>query len=392
MPGPAVLLVGGPDVDARIPLMRFLRNDFEIAAVGSNPALADHFSAAGFTYYTYGLGRSTNPLRDALAIWQLTGIFRRLKPRIVHAFDTKPGVYACIAARLAGVPVVVGTVTGLGSLYVTDSWSVRMLRRVYEQLQKLASAFSDLTIFQNRDDASQFVDGGVVPAGKALLIPGSGVMTDVYSQSAITKEDRLRLRAQLGLPPDEPVVTMISRVIRSKGVLDFVAAARDASERGLRARFVLVGADDPESVDRLTNAERDLLRKTVIWTGPRRDIAAILGISSAFVLPTAYREGIPRVLLEAASMGLPIVTTDSPGCNDVVEDGVNGFLIRAGDPAALGKAILQLLEQPELREHFGQISRRRAVEQFDLSVIASQTRLAYARLLAGRARPVGVVA
>ena len=138
------------------------------------------------------------------------------------------------------------------------------------------------------------------------------------------------------------------------------------------------------SVDQLNSAELHQLKQTVTWTGPRRDIPVVLAISDIFVLPSAYREGIPRVLLEAASMGLPIVTTDSPGCNEVAEHSVNGFLVPVRNPAALSRAILILIEQLELRLRFGHVSRRRAVEHFDLSIIAAQTRAVYQQLLASK--------
>ncbi len=382
---PRVLLVGGPDVDARLPLMRHLRADFDVAAVGSDPALKARFDAEHFDYYSYALARGTNPARDIAAIWQLATLFRRLTPRVVHAFDTKPGVYAALAARGAGVPVIIGTVTGLGYLYAADGPAVRALRLIYQQFQRAACAASSLTIFQNTGDYHQLIAAGIVAEHKAQVIPGSGVVTGEFSQAAIPDGTKADLHAELGLEPGVPVVTMISRVIRSKGVLDFAAVAREAARRGQRARFLLVGPDDTESADRLNAAERADLLDTVTWIGPRRDIPAILAVSDVFVLPTAYREGIPRVLLESAAMGLPLVTTDSPGCNDVVEDGVNGFLVTPGDKAKLAEAIVKLIEQPDLRARFGAVSRRRAVERFDLAVIAQQTRDAYLRLLtAGR--------
>lgn len=175
---------------------------------------------------------------------------------------------------------------------------------------------------------------------------------------------------------------MVSRLIRSKGVLEFMAAAQEVGARFPHVRFLLVGPSDDESVDRLNSTELTQLKQTLTCPGPRRDIPAVMAVSDIFVLPSAYREGIPRVLLEAASMGLPIVTTDSPGCNEVVEHDVNGLLVPVGNPAALSQSILHLFEQPELRQRFGQASRHRAVERFDILIIADQTRSVYQELLA----------
>jgi glycosyltransferase involved in cell wall biosynthesis len=173
-------------------------------------------------------------------------------------------------------------------------------------------------------------------------------------------------------------------VIRSKGVLEFAAAAREIRRRDLRVRFLLVGPQDEGSIDRLSAAEMAGVKDAVTIVGPRQDIPVVLALSDIFALPSAYREGIPRVLLEAASMGLPIVTTHSPGCNAVVAHGVNGFLVPTRDAASLTRALLALIDNPELRGRFGSASRRRAIERFDLSLIANQTQSVYREVLARR--------
>jgi len=379
---PKALLVGGPDVDARLELMHCLEDAFNFSAFGSDPTLHDRFLAEGFGYSTYNLSRRANPILDLFTLGQLVVIIRRLKPQIVHTFDTKPGVWARLAARIAGVPIVIGTLPGLGSLYTSDSLKTRFVRLVYERLQTLACRLSDLTIFQNHNDARQFNSAGIVPEQKTTVIPGSGVSTNLFDPARISDIKKTQLKAELGIRSSEIVVTMVSRVIRSKGVLEFMVAAREVGACNPDVHFLLVGPNDDDSIDQLSSAELHRLKQTVTWTGPRRDMPVVLAISDIFVLPSAYREGIPRVLLEAASMGLPIVTTDSPGCNEVAEHSVNGFLVPVRNPAALSQAILILIEQSEMRQRFGQISRRRAVEHFDLSIIADQTRAVYQQLLA----------
>jgi len=309
-------------------------------------------------------------------------IFRQQKPDIVHAFDTKPCVLARLAARLAGVPIIIGTLPGLGSLYVDEGVTTRTVRALYEKLQTLACHLSDLTIFQNHEDLRFFVARGIVPAHKAIAIPGSGVRTDLFYPARISRSDRERVRAELGVKTNALLITMVSRLIRSKGVMEFAAAAQLVRQHYSQVKFLLVGPTDEESMNRFTPPELLQLTRALTWAGARSDIPAILAASDIFVLPTFYREGIPRVLLEAASMGLPIVTTDSPGCKEVVEPGVNGFLVPPRDPGALAEAILRLVEEPDLRQRFGQESRRRAVTYFDLSVIAEQIRSIYRELLA----------
>ena len=379
---PRVLFVGGPDVDARLDLMHRLSDSFVVSALGSAPELGARFSREGFDYSAYRLARKANPLLVSITVGQVLLILRRLRPRIVHTFDSKPGVWVRLGARMAGVPIVVGTLPGLGSLYASDRLMTRLIRFVYEKLQTLACRVSDITIFQNHDDARQFVAAGIVSQKKTAVILGSGVATDLYAPSQVSKSERDRLRRELGIQPNAIVVSMVGRVIRSKGVLEFMAAAQKVSDSDPNARFLLVGADDNESLDRLRAEELAQLRQTLIWPGPRQDIPAVLAISDIFVLPSAYREGIPRVLLEAASMALPIITTDSPGCREVVTHGVNGLLVPPRDSESLSQAIVNLIRSPDLRSRFGKNSRLRAVECFDLSVISDQVRSIYQELLA----------
>lgn len=381
---PHVMIVGGPDVDARLELMGRLRGPFTLGALGTSPAIGGRFAMAGFAYGTYSTGAGLSPAGDLRGLAELVALLRRAQPAIVHAFATRPCVWGRIAARLAGVPVVVGTLPGLGSLYAGDGPRVRAARAAYRPLQRLACRLADRTIFQNGDDLRQLVAEGVVAPERALVIPGSGVPTALYAQGRVGEEERARARAELGLRSGEVVVTMIARVIRSKGVMEFARAARELAAQGSPARFVLVGPAVESSVDRLSAAELAELRLSVTWPGPRRDVAAVLAVSDLFVLPSAYREGVPRALLEAAAMGLPLVSTDTPGCRDVVADGENGLLVPPGDAAALAAAVGRLAAAPELRRLMGPASRRRAVERFDLDVVAARTAELYQTLLAQR--------
>lgn len=381
---PHVVLVGSDDIDRRLELMSLLRRDFCLSGVGSVHSLHSRFAGRRFGYQWYPLARGVSPGMDILSISHLAGFFRQARPAIVHAFDTKPCVLARIAARLAGVPIIVGTLPGLGSLYAGNTPALRAMRALYQPLQRLACRMSDMTIFQNPDDAKQFVDSGLVRRECTHIIAGSGVRTDIFSRDAVEEGAVGALRGELGLGPDEMLITMVSRLLRTKGVLEFAVAAETVQARYPRTRFLLVGPLDHGSIDCLTPAEVALLQERVIWTGPRHDIPAVLAASDVFVLPSSYREGIPRALLEAASMGLPIVTTRSPGCDQVVADGENGLLIPVRDSTALQKAILRLVEDPGLRRRFAEESRRRAVERFDLRVIARHTRDLYKKLLAQR--------
>jgi glycosyltransferase involved in cell wall biosynthesis len=360
--------------------MRVLSRDFDLYAAGTDARLAASFAEAGFRFRYYRMSRLANPVVDAWAVWRLVRMFRADRPAIVHTFDTKPGVWGRLAAKLAGVPVVIGTLPGLGSLYSEPNWKGRLIRPLYEQLQRLVSRWVDLTIFQNADDAREMERRGVVPPGRTAIISGSGVRTDVFTPPR-SRDGEVPLRAELGVPEGRMVVAMVSRILRSKGVLEFAAAARRVQQVEPGIAFLLVGQADVESLDALSADELRQLRECVIWAGWRGDVKDILALSDVFVLPSFYREGIPRVLIEAAATGLPLIAVDGPGSREVVEDGVNGVLVPPRDSAAIAEAVLRLARAPELRARLGERSRERAVSRFDLAVVAEETRSLYEALL-----------
>jgi len=378
---PTICVVGGPDVDARKSLIEHLQEHFDVCALGTEPGLAESFASNGLRYRSYTMSRGVTPLSDLRTVVQLVRIFRIERPRVVHTFDTKPAVWGRFAAKIARVPVVIGTLPGLGSLYATPGRKARFARLAYQPLQTLACRWADLTTFQNQDDAREFERRRVVPHSRATVIPGSGVRTDVFAP--VGREAALRKRGELGLG-DAMAVVMVSRVLRAKGVLEFAAAARAVRAVEPEIRFLLVGPDDRDSLDALTAAELDELREGVTWLGPRNDVREILGLADIFVFPSYYREGVPRVLLEAASMGLPLVAADVPGSRDVVENGANGFLVPPRDPDAVAEAVLRLAETRELRVRFGERSRERAVTQFAFTVVAERTESVYRELLAAK--------
>ena len=386
-PTARVLIVGGDDVDKRIDLMNALRDQFRLAAVGSDLRRAEKFVEAGFPFFYYPMDRGSNPLSDIRSFFFLSKVFRRLQPDLVHAFATKPSVWGRLAARAAGVPVVVGTIPGLGSLYSSDDLKTRMVRGLYEPLQRRACHKSQLTIFQNEGDLRQFVDSGVAPVQRSAIIPGSGVRTDLFDRTKINPQAIQRFRREVGAKEGDVVVSMMSRVIRSKGVMEFARAARDVLSRHQNVRFALIGPDDRNSLDRLSPRELEEVKESVSWLGERSNVREIFAGSDVFVLPSLYREGVPRALLEAASMGLPLITTRSPGCDTVVDEGVNGFLIGAGDTGALKNRLEELISDPLLRKRFSGESREIAVRRFDLSVVVQATSEHYKRLLDEAGRP-----
>lgn len=378
---PNVMFIGGLDVDKRIPLIRLLKDQFEISVLGSNNSLQRKFSKEALDYRVYSLDRLVNPVADIRTIEQITRIIVHLKPKIVHTFDTKPCIWGRLSAWAAGVPVIIGTLPGLGILYSNDNFRLGVVRSIYQPLQRLACHVSDLTIFQNPEDAVQFIKLGVAKEKKTVILPGSGVETQVFDPLRFSGTQRHQMRSSLGLDDTKLVVTMVSRLIRSKGILEFARVAQSIQEQQPETVFLLIGPDDRDSIDALTIAERERVSCSVKWLGVRNDIPDLLAISDIFVLPTFYREGIPRVLLEAASMGLPIIATRVPGCTEVVKHNINGILVPPQDVKALKDAIAKLVIEPSLRHQFGQASRQLAISDFELGLVAERTISIYEQLL-----------
>jgi glycosyltransferase involved in cell wall biosynthesis len=344
-----------------------------MAAVGSvDPA---PFTAGGFPYYRYSWKRDFRPLAEARSFIELYRLFRRHRPDLMHAFNTKPAIFAPLAARRAGIERTVRTITGMGYLFSSDSSLLASLRPVYRAFQRLASGATRVTVFQNDEDREYFLRHGLVPAGSEAVIRGSGVDLREFQAAGRDRRAVELLRRELGLE-DRPVVTMVARLLKHKGVREYLAAAAEVRRQGGQATFLLAGRPHAEGFKGVPVEEVRSRSADVHYLGERNDIPNLMAASDIIVLPTYYREGIPRALLEAGSAGLPVITTDMPGCRDVVRDGWNGLLTPVRDVRALASAILRLLAAPDERRTMGERSRTHIEENFSLERIAA----AHARL------------
>ncbi len=304
-----------------------------------------------------------NPLRDAVTLSRLVRLYRKETPDIVHHVAIKPVVYGSLAARRAAVPHVVNAIAGLGSVFTSTSISGQILAAGVRRALRYVLRGTTV-IVQNRDDADAL---GIVDAGGLELVRGSGVDCTVFTAGP--------------LPTDPPVVMLAARMLVDKGVGEFVEAARRLREQGRAARFVLVGAPDPDNRRSIPARTLERWRSApgIEWWGHRDDMPSVLSQASIVCLPS-YREGLPKVLIEAAASGRPIITTDVPGCREVVRDGFNGLLVPARDPAALASAIGRLLDEANTCRLMGARSRRIAREEFDEARIIDQTLAIYRRL------------
>ncbi len=315
--------------------------------------------------------RSRNPFSELAAVRELVLLYRRERPMIVHHVALKPILYGSFAAWCCGVPGVVNAFAGLGYAFTDRHRRRKFLRACLGRaLRVLLKLRRSVVVFQNSDDRDVFVEEGIVAPPQTRIIAGSGVDTKVFDVRPT--------------PSDAPIVMLASRMLWDKGVGEFAEAVRRLRRDGVPARCVLVGMCDEHNPAAIPQEQ---LRRWVDeglleWWGHRDDMPATLARATMVVLPS-YREGLPKVLLEAAACGKPLIAADVPGCRDLVTHEVNGFLVPPRDSAALAAAITTLLRDPSLAAKMGLAGREMVVRRFSVERIASQTVDLYRELLEG---------
>jgi glycosyltransferase involved in cell wall biosynthesis len=354
----------------RLPLARAARDaGMQVTVVAADTGNASRIRREGFEFVSLPLARKgTSPWRELRSFVFIARLYRRLRPDLVHQVTVKPVLYGSLAARMVGGIAVVNAISGLGYTFISSE-RAGLLRRLVRGLYRQALAHPrSRVIFQNPDDRALFLDAGLVRAGRTVLVRGSGVDCAEFH---FVEE-----------PEGPPVVMLPARMLWDKGVGEFVEAARLVRREHPEARFVLVGDSDdgnPTAVP-VRQLEAWVADGHVEWWGHRADMPAVLAASSIVVLPS-YREGLPKVLLEAAATGRAIVATAVPGCREVVRDGVNGFLVAPRDGGDLARAVLALLRSRELRSGFGRAGRSMVEREFSLEIVVQQTVSLYRDLL-----------
>ncbi|HEY9271825.1 MULTISPECIES: glycosyltransferase family 4 protein [Achromobacter] len=328
-------------------------------ATMDGPAVAD-IEALGMTHHAIPMTRSgKHPLQELGTLLALIRLFRRLRPQIVHLVTIKPVLYGGIAARLTRVPGMVAAISGLGFVFLSNSLKMKLVRAVVARLYRLALGHpNSRVIFQNASDRDLLKSLGAVRDAQVVMIRGAGVDLDEY-------------RAQPEPPAPPVVVTMVARLLRDKGVQEFVQAARLLRERGLPVTMQLVGGVDAGNPASATQDDVEAWQREgcVSALGERFDVAALYAASHIAVLPS-YREGLPKSLIEAAACARAVVTTDVPGCRDAIEPGETGLLVPVRDAQALADAIARLAEDPALRQSMGAAGRALAEREFNIERVA----------------------
>lgn len=359
----------------RLPLARRLRDEgFDVVLVSPNDTYVERLIAEGFEWRClHRLSRrGLNPIFELFALLELVKLYFKERPRAVHHFTIKCVLYGTIAAKLSGVRSVVNAVTGLGHIFLGRRLVTRLIRPPVRWLyRKILHARRGHVVFQNPDDLDTFLSNGLVDPNKTVIIRSSGVCVQKFAPRPGSPDSPAR---------DVPVVLFVARLIKEKGVHDFVEAARIVKSRR-QVCFKMAGDPDsgnPSSVDAATltgwRAEGavDLL-------GHVDDVAGVLELATVVVLPS-YREGTPRTLLEAAAMAKPLVATDVPGCREVVRDGENGYLVPVEDPVSLAAAIERLLDDPMTARQMGLNGRAMIENEFSVDSVVNETLGVYEKI------------
>lgn len=338
-------------------------------ATGPGEQVRD-ITAQGFHHHLLSLNRSGQQLGAELkALVEIKRLFRSLKPDIVHLVTIKPVIYGSLMARLGRVPAVVAAVSGLGTVFLADSMPGRIRRNLVLAMYRLGFRHKNLkVIFQNRDDSSLLESSGAVRGGQSRLVQGAGVDLNECQY----KEE----------PEGKPVVVMAARLLRDKGIYEFVEASEILARRGVEVTFRVLGDVDAHNTSSVSTVDLDKWKQTtnIEFLGYRTDIAEQYAQANIVCLPS-YREGLSKSLLEGAACGRAIVTTDVPGCRDAIVPGKTGALVPVKDPIALADALQKLVENPELRRRMGKAGRALAEKEFSIENIVGQHLAIYRELL-----------
>jgi len=338
-------------------------------AVAHDAAAVDVLRDCGVSFVALPISRAgRSPHREFASYRSLLALYRRLKPHVVHHVTIKPVIYGSSAARTAGVPGVLNAVAGLGSVFLDDTVAGHLRRRLVLAMYRRALEHPNMTLlFQNDDDATAFDAMRLGRDVRRAVIRGSGVDLQVFRASPE--------------PSDVvPLVVLPARLLRDKGLVEFVAAAVQLRGEGVRARFAIVGGEDPNpsAVPPALLAQWRADGQVELW-GHRTDMPVVFAQSAVVCLPS-YREGLPKSLLEAAAAGRAVVTSDVPGCRDAVTS-ESGLLVPPRDAKALTTAWRQLIGDAALRHRMRQAGRRLAEARFSVDAVAVSTLALYDQLL-----------
>lgn len=356
----------------RLPLAMAARADgFEVVVATRVNQDGPRIKAAGLRLIPLMLSRrGFNPFMELGFIWKLIRIYRLEKPDLVHHVAIKPVLYGSLAAWMCSIPGIVNALGGLGFIFSSEARMARTLRPLARiAFRLLLNVGRSLLIVQHSDDQRQLVESGMISANRIRIIRGAGVDVDEFVPQPV--------------PAGLPLVMLASRLLWDKGVGEFVEAARILRQEGVQAQFAIVGQGDIENPASIPDAQLNAWQESglIEWWGKRNDMANVLSAAQVVCLPTVYGEGVPKVLLEAAACGRPVIATDVPGCREIVRQGENGLLVPPRNAVALAGAIRRLIGSADIRREMGLRGRKIVEAEFSVDCVIQETLSIYRELL-----------
>ena len=342
----------------RMDMMKaFSEKGYEVIAVGNEPEAdwAEKFKACGVRYLSATISRNgTNPLNDLKTLRSLLAILKAEKPERIFAYQAKTVIYGCLAAKLAGIREIYALIAGVGSVFLSDSVKTKVIRSILVAEYRLALKQAKKVFFQNGDDVSIFEKHHIISKDDIVMIPGSGVSLDRFVRQLL---------------PAKPAFLCIGRLIKDKGIMEYLEAAKVVKADYPDIRFMLVGPYDTNP-SAITREELAAYTESGIveYFGEQADVIPYLKQASVFVLPS-YHEGTPKTVLEAMASGRAIITTDAPGCRETVKDGINGYLVPVRDSMAVANKMTELICHPETIGTMADNGRKMVEEKFDVKIV-----------------------
>lgn len=344
----------------RLGLLKALQKEgYRIVAVAPIDDYSEKLEALDFDFYNININnKGTNPLEDAKLVFAFYKLYKKVAPDVILQYTIKPNIYGSMAAGILGIPVI-SNISGLGTVFLNENFSSKIARFLY----KIALRTPRKVFYQNNHDKSLFINSGLVKAHKTDLLPGSGIDTDKFKPLEIEPKEQKSLR-----------FLFIARLVKDKGLIEYVKAAQILSHKlhhQLKPEFHILGAFYPGNPTAISEEtmQKWIDEGIVHYIGVSDDVKSVIEDYDCIVLPS-YREGLSRVLLEAASMAKPIITTNVPGCKEVVDNGINGYLCNVKDPNSLAEQIKKMIMlSSDERKKMGKNGRKKIIAEFDEKLV-----------------------
>ena len=340
----------------RLSLMRAIQDEgYEVIAIAPYDEYSQKIIDAGFEFYDIKMNvQGVNPIEDMRTLYEFYRLFKEIKPDYICQYTIKPNIYGSLAATQLNIKII-NNIAGLGTLFIKEG----LVTKVAKVLYKVSQSKADKVFFQNRDDFELFINEGLVSSSKSDILPGSGVDTNRFRPQEKEKQSSIKF-------------LLVSRMIWEKGIGEFVEAARIIKRKYPYVEFDLLGFLDVKNPGAISKADMQkwIDEGVINYLGVSDRVDEVIATADCVVLPSYYREGTPKILLESASSGKPIITTNSVGCRDVVDDEITGYLCEPRSSKDLVVKIERFLQlSDEEKREMGQKSRLKMEREFDEKIV-----------------------